>query len=87
MLGIVPTGKLLSSFGLPKSVTMPAISGLQSSALLSIAVLSLLVASGHCWRDDEDFNTPPSDILLITMGGTRSHKIPFMVMAKGLIAK
>lgn len=31
--------------------------------------------------------TPKSEILLVTMGGTKSHKIPFWALAKGLIAK
>lgn len=37
--------------------------------------------------NDLVFETPPSDILIITMGGTPSHKIPFMTLAEGLIAK
>lgn len=65
------------------------LNGVKSVATIVVVsvVVCQLVASGHSWNIDEDFTTPPSNILLITMGGTRSHKIPFMAMAKGLIAK
>lgn len=65
------------------------LNGLKSVATIAVvsAVICQLVAFGHSLNIDEDFTTPPSNILLITMGGTRSHKIPFMAMAKGLIAK
>lgn len=51
-----------------------------------LAVICQLLASVYCWPDVA-IKTPQSDILLITMGGTRSHKIPFIALAKGLIAK
>lgn len=44
--------------------------------------IALIVA----WHDITP-PTPNSQILLVTMGGTKSHKIPFWALAKGLIAK
>lgn len=43
-----------------------------------------------CWPGsfpNPQITTPQSNILLITMGATRSHKIPFIALAEGLIAK
>lgn len=53
--------------------------------LLAI-LLAAHVLLAAAWHE----STPPSpksQILLITMGGTKSHKIPFWALAKGLIAK
>lgn len=48
---------------------------------LTLTLLALLVVA----------MAPPaasgSDILMITMGGTKSHKIPFWELARGLIAR
>lgn len=43
-------------------------------------ICSLLVVIYSC-------QTLGADILMATMGGTKSHKIPFWELAKGLIAR
>lgn len=45
-----------------------------------IRICSLLVIIYSC-------QTLGADILMATMGGTKSHKIPFWELAKGLIAR
>lgn len=51
--------------------------------LLLLAINIILVAAWH----ETTPPTPKSQILLVTMGGTKSHKIPFWALANGLIAK
>lgn len=69
------------SFGKVKSVSVAA----RVVALL-LAIICCQLTSVYCGFG-ATIKTPPSDILLITMGGTRSHKVPFISLAKGLIAK
>lgn len=61
------------------------------SVVSVVAMLAAIVGQSSMVQCDEDLpsevSTPPSNILLITMGATRSHKIPFFAMAEGLIAK
>lgn len=62
------------------------------SVVSVVAMLAAIVGQSSMVRCDEEampseVSTPPSNILLITMGATRSHKIPFFAMAEGLIAK
>lgn len=54
--------------------------------LLSVLLLSFHLALIAAWHEVTP-PTPKSQILLVTMGGTKSHKIPFWALAKGLIAK
>lgn len=56
---------------------------------IAVVICQLLLASAYAESSDvvAAIKSPPSDILLITMGGTRSHKVPFLALAKGLIAK
>ena len=56
---------------------------MQSTVLLVLTVCAALAAAWH----ETTPPTPKSQILLVTMGGTKSHKIPFWALAKGLIAK
>ena len=56
---------------------------MQSTVLLLLTVCAALAAAWH----ETTPPTPKSQILLVTMGGTKSHKIPFWALAKGLIAK
>lgn len=51
--------------------------------LILLAINIILVAAWH----ETTPPTPKSQILLVTMGGTKSHKIPFWALANGLIAK
>lgn len=61
------------------------------SVVSVLVVLAAIVGQLSMVQGDEDLpsevSTPSSNILLITMGATRSHKIPFFAMAEGLIAK
>lgn len=52
-----------------------------------LLLLTIHVALIAAWHEGPPPDTPRSDILMVTMGGTKSHKIPFWALAKGLIAK
>lgn len=45
---------------------------------MNYGILIVLASVGTCFT---------ADILMITMGGTKSHKIPFLELAKGLMPR
>lgn len=61
---------------------------LRALSVLQLLLLVFLQFQGSVlgWSEEPP-ETPPSDVLLITMGGTRSHRVPFVALAKGLIVK
>lgn len=51
------------------------------SFILSLVFIAKLIAAS------DETTIPHNNILMITMGGTKSHKVPFLSLAKGLIDK